>query len=1151
MNTYPFRFFGPGLIVDQDGQAVPMRSRKQLGLLVYLSTEHQTVHSRATLLALFWPNEATPTALNNLRVTLSRLRQLANTLAPVDAARAVLLITDRRNVQIDPAWVDRVDTNHFQRLLESSRQHGHSSRSQCEHCQTLLRQAVGLYQGEFLEGFGLSECAAFEEWLFMQRERLRLLMLDAYAGLAVYAETNGDLAAARAAAQQQIELDPLRESAYRQHMRILVKLGERNAALMLFERCRTVLREELGLDPEPETIALHTQILNLEVPTKVPTSVSDAYPQTISRESPSGVKPETAPRHHHLPQQLTPFIGREEEIAALQMRLAHPTYRLLSIVGPGGIGKSRLAQQVAAQQLNSFRDGVYFVSLTQVPTVESIPLAIVETLQLSFAASQKSPAEQLFEMIGHKELLLVLDNFEHLMDGVDLLVALLQQAPAVMLLVTSRERLNLQAEDLFELQGLAVPASSMDATATHFDAVRLFVDRAHRLDKQFKLTAAQLPHVVQICQLVEGFPLAIELAATWIRDLNCKEIVVELVEGLDRLETTAHDIGPQHRSLRAVFNASWRLLSPVERRTLAKLAVFSGGFTLAAARAIATATPALLSALRNKSLLRHAGARRYDMHALVHQFSAEALASDAATAAIMGRAHSQYYLTLLADQAVALDTRAAGLAGALIQPEWENVTIAWQQATVQMELLLLQDALDGLFRFCDLRGLYIEAQTLFESTVARLETPSAESKWAEEDTRENEVQRLKLHCRLLTALIYVAECRGQFERTQELTQNALALATALDSKAEIISIHLNQAKAFELIADYTQGIALAEKMLEMAQTAGLELQAGICLELIGYNAYRLGDYARSQEMYHRLLAYHEQTGRLELPARLAISILGSIAIDQGDYETGLRYYQRFLDSSQATDDRINTAHAYDYLARAWNHLGDFTQAVALADQSIARADSLGDAPIKGMALLNKCYAHHQLGELAEALRGLTDAVALARINDLPFTLANTLAQLAETQMALAASTDEWEEVAANFHEAATLLHASDERIRAYAVEISLAELARRRGDVDAAQKQIAPILPNLPTVTAAGWDEPIRAYLVCTRILQAAHDPATDQILDQGLHLLECLAQNITAYDHRQIFLNAIPAHRELRAAHDQRGDNDRGSDRHEPNINV
>jgi len=1124
MNTVPFRFFGPGLIEDARGHSIALRSRKQLALLAYLATEHATAHSRETLLAIFWPDDATTSALNNLRVTLSRLRQLAKKSGSAEVAQPALLIADRRTVQIDPAWVDQADTNQFYRLMESSRQHSHTSRGQCAHCQTLLRQAVELYQGEFLAGFGLADCVAFEEWLFMQRERLILLMLDAYADLATYAENSGNLDAARFAAQRQIELDPLRESAYRRQMRVLAKQGERSAALTLFERCRTVLRDELGLDPEAETLALHTLILS----SKASIDANKPGPQSATPTSPGAASVDRSPPRHNLPQQLTPFIGREQEIEELQTRLSNPTYRLLSIVGPGGIGKSRLAQRVAAQQLDNFRDGVYFVSLTQTHTVAAIPLAIAETLQFSFGAGQKSSVEQLFEMIGSKQLLLVLDSFEHLMDGVDLLVRLLQQAPEVVLLVTSRERLNLQAEDLFELHGLAVPSDSTDVGATHFSAVRLFVDRAHRLDKRFKLIDEQLPHVVHICQLVEGFPLGIELAATWIRDLSCEEIVIELVDGLDRLITTSRDIDPQHRSLRAVFNASWRLLTTLERCTLAKLAVFSGGFTLDAAQAVAGATPALLSALRNKSLLRHVGSRRYDMHALVHQFSAEELAHDVSTADHVRRAHRQYFLTLLHDQAVALDTRKAGAAGALIQPEWENISIAWKQATAQREWQLLQHAQDGLFRFCDLRGLYPELQEMFENTVTRLESSHPSQ------AKDDDMQRRKLHCRLLTALVYVAECRSQFDRTQELSQKALAMAIQLDSTEDIISINLNQAKAFELVADYTQGIALAESMLEMAQAEGLERQAGICMELIGYNAYRLGDYARSHDMYGHLLTYHERTGRLELPARLAVSILGSMSIDQGRYETGLSYCQRFLASSLVIGDRVNTAQAYSYLANAWNHLGDFAQAITLAEQSIVLLDILGDDWIKKSTLLYKAFAHRQLGEPAKALSCATEAVALAEMLDSPVSLAHAIAQLAEAQMALAAGEHEWEEAADNFRNAAARLRAGNELILAYQAEIGLCDLAYRRGDIAAARTQIAPILPLLPTETAEGWDEPIRAYVVCVRILQATDDPAAEELIDQGLRLLDCLAQDIADYPLRQRFLNAVPAHRTLRMLSDR-----------------
>jgi len=1130
MNAYPLRFFGPGLIVDPGGQAIPMRSRKQLALLVYLATEHQNAHSRDTLMALFWPEETTPSAQNNLRVTLSRLRELAAKLAADGVPHADLLLADRHTVQLHPTWVDGADVNGFNRRLNRTRQHAHSSRRQCEPCQVFLAEAVQLYQADFLAGFALDGCPGVEEWGFMQRERLRLLVLEAYSDLAAYAEAHGDWRVAGGFAQRQIDLDPLREPAYRQQMRTLATQGERSLALATFERCRTVLREELGIDPEPETLSLHAQILNSGVSggTGEEQAQADAGVGLAARRW--GV----APPRTNLPQPLTPFIGREEELAQLHGRLTNPTYRLLSIVGPGGIGKSRLAQQAAAQQVNIFRDGVYFVALASVQTVESIPATIAETLGLTFAATPKRQTDQLIEMLGAKQLLLVLDNFEHLMAGTDLLLALLQQAPNLMLLVTSRERLNLQAEDLFELQGLPVPTTSTDVSAPHCAAVRLFVDRAHRLDKHFKLTATQLPHVVHICQLVEGFPLAIELAATWIRDLSCAEIVTELAAGLDRLETTVQDIDPQHRSLRAVFNASWRLLAPAERRTVAKLTVFRGGFSVEAARAVVGASPVLLSALRNKSLLRHAGSRRYDMHALIHQFSAEALATDPPAAAHVQQAHCRYFLTLLTEQAPALDTQAARGASDHIQPDWENVVAAWQQATEQAELQLLHNALDGLVYFCDLRGLFIEAQTLLERAIAHFEMPfAAPQAYGRNETQPLHLAWVSLHCRLLTALAYFAGRRG-LDSTQALAQKALALAYQIESRPEIISNYLIQADVFELAGDYPRGIQLAEKALGMAKASGLDRHAGLCLDLLGNIALLSSEFDRANDLFQRVLAIHEQTGRLEQRGRAAIGYLGLVATEQGRYDIALQYTQRYLTSCEAMDDRHNTAHAQHYLAYLWLRLGYFERALALDAQSAAGAGAIGDRDLRSFALHAQAWAHRHLGQLPAALACATEAVVIARELDAPLALAFGLGQLAEAQMALANTEDGWAQAAANFHEAVAIFRSIGKLIVAYEAEIGLAELARRRGDITAARKQIVPILPHLPTVAAEGWDEPIRAYVVCTQILRAAHDPAAEQILDQGAHLLGCLAQNITDPTHRQNFLTAVPAHRALRAKSEQ-----------------
>lgn len=1101
MSTIHLRFFGSGVALDSRGQPVPMRSRKQLALLAYLATEHAIAHSRERLMALFWPEETTAVAQNNLRVTLSRLRELAGKLVVADTPAKELLISDRSTVQFNPVWIDSADINRFLRLLEQTRRHDHPLRNACDLCQAALRTAVALVQGAFLEGLGLEECPVFEEWLVMQRERLHLLVLEAYSDLTTFAEAKGDLTAGRDFAQHQIELDPLREPAYRQLMRILVKQGERSLALATFERCRTVLREELGLDPEVETFALHGLLLG------------EGEGRATSASG--------APVRHRLPQQLTPFIGRERELAQLEARLSNPTYRLVSIVGPGGIGKSRLAQQVALQLLNRFADGLYFVPLAQVLMVESLPAAIAEAVGLTFAAGQQSPAEQLCEMIGSKQMLLVLDNFEHLIAGASLLLDLVRRSPRLVLLVTSRERLNLQAEDLFELQGLPTPVDVIDAEGASFAAVRLFVDRAHRLDKQFELRAEQLPHVVRICQLVEGFPLAIELAATWLGDLTCEEIVAELTTGLDRLETTLGDVEPQHRSLRAVFNSSWRLLATGERQTLAQLAIFRGGFNVDAARAVANASPSLLSSLRNKSLLRPAGSRRYDMHALVHQFSAEFLAASSFRENVRN-AHCHYFINLLEEKTVALDTREAGLASKIIALDWENVMLAWQTAAAQVKLPLLRRALEGLVRFCDLRSLYQEIEMLLAAAMTAVDQAEASAPDA--------TPCLELRCRLLTALAYFAECRHEYEQTVELSQRALTLAHQLNDEALIVGVYLNQAKAFELVSNHHQGLALAEKTLEIAQTEGLELEAGVCLELIGYNAYALGDYPRSRETYQRLVDFHERTGRLELPTRLAISILSQIALEQGHYERGLYYSQLFLERSEATDDRVNIAYAHDYLARAWAQLGDYGRSLTAATNCQVRAEILGDTLVRQRALIRKAYAHRQAGAADQAVAYAGEAVALARVASVPRLLANALVQLAEAQMALAQQQDDWEKAKANFVEAVTIFRTLARPITVFEAQIGLAELAYRQGELDLALGQIVPLMPHLPSVAADGWNEPIHAYVVCVQILRAAHDARAAGLLDQGLQLLASLAQNISDLAMRRNFLDAVPAHGQLRA---------------------
>src|SRR5262249_45381113 len=332
-----------------------------------------------------------------------------------------------------------------------------------------------------------------------------------------------------------------------------------SGALAQYETCRRILACDLDVGPAAETTALYERIRDSEPRTE--------NPEPRTEQS----------RHTPLPLPPTPLIGRESELAELGALLENPAYRLITIVGPGGIGKTRLALASATDQIDAFAHRVYFVPLAPLRSSEFLVPAIADALGLAFSG-REDPRAQLLNYLRGKELLLVLDNFDHLLEGAELLVDILRRATAVSILVTSRERLNLQGEWVFDIAGLQVPAADQIDGVEGYSAVALFLQRAHKVHARFTFGAAEKRAVARICRLVEGMPLGIELAAAWVRALSCAEIAQEIEQSLGFLTTSLRDVPERHRSLLAVFDHSWRLLSADERGVFRKLSVFRGGF---------------------------------------------------------------------------------------------------------------------------------------------------------------------------------------------------------------------------------------------------------------------------------------------------------------------------------------------------------------------------------------------------------------------------------------------------------------------------------------------------------------------------------------------------------------------------------------------
>ncbi|HXQ38741.1 MAG TPA: AAA family ATPase, partial [Anaerolineales bacterium] len=425
----------------------------------------------------------------------------------------------------------------------------------------------------------------------------------------------------------------------------------------------------------------------------------------------SGPVPTSQLVSSNLPVPLTSIIGREHEMRAIIQQIQDPACRLLTLTGPGGVGKTRLALEVAHRLNESFKNGAPFVSLVGTSTSEFIVPAIAEAVGFVFSGATELKV-QLFNHFKEQQMLLILDNLEHLLSGIQLLDDLLEYAPGIKLLTTSREQLNLRAEWVFEVQGLPVSSHIELDDLESNSAAALFIQRARQTDVNFTPRAENLPSITRICQLVDGLPLGLELAATWVRMMSLPEVAREIERSMDFLTTTARDASPRHRSMRAVFDYSWNLLSTEERQVMRKLSVFRGGFTRAAAEKVAGATLPLLSALLDKSLVRRNESGRYDLHELLRQYANVQLRAEEQEEQAVCEGHAEFYLSLLEAHKPMLQSRRQRDALAELSSETDNIRAAWDEAVSSRRLDLLRRGAWSLWYMYELRTYFQEGEAL-------------------------------------------------------------------------------------------------------------------------------------------------------------------------------------------------------------------------------------------------------------------------------------------------------------------------------------------------------------------------------------------------------------------------------------------------------
>lgn len=1048
-----------GFYAELDGSPLSgFATDKARALLAYLAVERARPHRRESLAALFWPDQSEERARQSLRQALSNLRQVLG-----EAQTPHFLQITSNDIQISPAADLGSDVQDFKRLVAESKQHNHQAIETCLPCLRRRQQAARLYNGDFLAHFSLPDSQPFEEWQTLTRENLQIEAMQIIASLADYEEKRHNFSAARQYVLQLVHLEPWREEAHAQAMRLLAYEGQRSAALSQYAACRRALKNELGLEPTHSTQSLARAIQEdrLAAPPQVP----------LPPEPPAS------------------FVGREKEQNELAERLAAPNTRLVTLLGPGGIGKTRLALHVARAHAGLYPDGIFFIPLAGIRDCAAALLAIANKIGLT-PLPGSDLRQSLCNHLSGRKMLLVLDNLEQLARECQLLSDLFRCAAESKWLVTSREALRLREEWVYPLDGLPVTDSpqpgSPDDEPPPPAALALFAERAAQVDRHFTLNPATRPAVFQICQALEGLPLGVELAAAAVALKPLDELAAALravhgPPGLDQLDHPLRNLPERHASLRTVFEHSWNLLSPEEQARLANLSVFVGGFSAEAAQEVAGASAAQLSDLAAKSLLRRDEDGRYSLHESIRQFAAEKL-SDAQA---VRKRHAACYARFAAQLKEAENAKALDA----LQAERANLRAAWEWSQVE-DVSLTASLLPGLSLLYTLRGPLSEGEELFRGALTQLALPSpAKHQISLElarlyiaQTRYEQAIALA-HSGPETAYSLLVEgqalsAQGEAEAARPVLEQALTLAVddkriRADCLRELGNIANRQ-------ADYERAVPLYQQALELARELGDRRGESATLNNWASIEWELGDLPAARAHYEQALALYRQLGN-RLGEAKALNNLSNVLANQGDLNGSLTFSQQAMEIHREMGNPRGQCAALQNLGATYFVLKDYQAARSSYLAALSLYRESGNHQAEAEVLADLSLLDGALGRLEEGREHARAAIALSEQAGDKTNLANALYYLGRIELA----DRDFPAAEAALTQALDLRQeAAPNPGRLAEIQAELALLAFEQGQLRLARERIAPVLEALDVLEGA--EEPERVRELVKKIGQFA-----------------------------------------------------------------
>jgi predicted ATPase/DNA-binding SARP family transcriptional activator len=860
---------GPMLVTLDDEQNIEPPYSKVGALLAYLAVERGQPQSRERLVGLLWPEQPERAARHSLSQALWNLRR---SLHERDSEPPWIL-PRHDSVQFNPASDYWLDVETFVQLLDACDSHRHANIASCPACVERLDQAVALYRGPFLDGLSVDDSPEFDQWLVTYRESFERRLHSALSELLEHYESLGQLARASEIAAKLIELEPWDEPSLRRLMGLLVASGQRSAALRRFERWRKALASDLALEPEAETVDLYQRIRD-----------------GVASSSPLALRGSSQQFDSHLPAGVSTFVGREREIAEITALLVGGDRRLITLTGAGGVGKTELAIKIAEAAGPLVADSVYFVPLAGLSSAKWLPSTILHALSLPVEGPTDARGS-LFRLLKDRRALLVLDNFDHVVDGAVLVSELLDHAPGIRVLVTSRERLNLSSEWTYEVAGLGLPPDDVPINIEAAEAARLFLLNARKHRSGFVPWLVDWTAIARVCRLTSGMPLALELAAAWIPVLTCDEIANEIEGSLDFLSSSMRDVPERHRSMRTVFDRSWELLTEIEQRAFRRLSIFRGGFGRAAADAVTGTSLPVLSALVAKSLVRRDATGRYEIHELLRQYGEDRLRETELEREVVLERHRDYFIGFLADREAQLESREQESALKEIEAEFANLRAAWQRAVEQRDVTSLSRAAHGFWLFHEITGRYQEGDAAITEAVTALDAVR-EPPSDDEDDHYLALARLLMHGSALSFRL------GRNEDMFDLLDRSMAILRRLDSLGDL-ALALNF-KAVWAQAHHEHALeeAALQESIRLARDADHHWVLAYSLNDLGKMRILAGDYAEATRLHEESLSIFERLGDRR-GAAFALRDLGLVSYRQGDTGRARRLLQRSLDLRRA------------------------------------------------------------------------------------------------------------------------------------------------------------------------------------------------------------------------------------------------------------